>query len=91
MPLATSVKINAVAISYSETIATGKKTLAQWNYDAFTMRRSNAPGMQRRRSIRGVLVFDENGSRWLDEDLPHHRRWANYPLVPEPHIGDIPK
>jgi hypothetical protein len=23
-----------------------------------------------------ILVIDENGARWLDDDLPHHRRWA---------------
>ena len=23
-----------------------------------------------------ILIVDENGARWLDNDLPHHRRWA---------------
>jgi len=23
-----------------------------------------------------ILIVDENGARWLDDDLPHHRRWA---------------
>ena len=25
-----------------------------------------------------ILVVDENGARWLDDDLPHHRRWSSY-------------
>lgn len=23
-----------------------------------------------------ILIIDESGARWLDDDLPHHRRWA---------------
>jgi hypothetical protein len=25
-----------------------------------------------------ILIIDENGARWLDNDLPHHRRWADF-------------
>ena len=25
-----------------------------------------------------ILIIDENGARWLDDDLPHHRRWAEF-------------
>ena len=25
-----------------------------------------------------ILIIDENGARWLDDDLPHHRRWSTY-------------
>ena len=25
-----------------------------------------------------ILIVDEDGARWLDEDLPHHRRWSAY-------------
>ncbi len=25
-----------------------------------------------------ILVIDNNGARWLDDDLPHHRRWAKF-------------
>lgn len=25
-----------------------------------------------------ILIIDEDGARWLDDDLPHHRRWASY-------------
>jgi Xaa-Pro aminopeptidase len=24
-----------------------------------------------------ILIIDEDGARWLDDDLPHHRRWAD--------------
>jgi Xaa-Pro aminopeptidase len=23
-----------------------------------------------------LLLIDDNGAQWLDDDLPHHRRWA---------------
>ena len=25
-----------------------------------------------------ILVIDNDGARWLDDDLPHHRRWAEF-------------
>lgn len=25
-----------------------------------------------------ILIIDEDGARWLDDDLPHHRRWAKF-------------
>ena len=25
-----------------------------------------------------ILIIDEDGARWLDDDLPHHRRWNNF-------------
>jgi hypothetical protein len=25
-----------------------------------------------------ILIIDGNGARWLDDDLPHHRRWAEF-------------
>lgn len=25
-----------------------------------------------------LLLIDDDGARWLDEDLPHHRRWSSY-------------
>ena len=25
-----------------------------------------------------ILIVDEDGARWLAEDLPHHRRWSAY-------------
>lgn len=25
-----------------------------------------------------ILVIDSTGARWLDDDLPHHRRWAKH-------------
>ena len=25
-----------------------------------------------------ILIVDGNGARWLDDDLPHHRRWAEF-------------
>ncbi len=27
-----------------------------------------------------ILIIDEDGARWLDDDLPHHRRWKNFRL-----------
>jgi Xaa-Pro aminopeptidase len=25
-----------------------------------------------------ILLIDEDGARWLDDDLPHHRRWKSF-------------
>jgi Xaa-Pro aminopeptidase len=25
-----------------------------------------------------ILIIDKDGARWLDNDLPHHRRWAKF-------------
>ena len=25
-----------------------------------------------------ILIIDSDGARWLDDDLPHHRRWAEF-------------
>lgn len=25
-----------------------------------------------------ILIVDDSGARWLDDDLPHHRRWAKF-------------
>ena len=25
-----------------------------------------------------ILIIDNDGARWLDDDLPHHRRWAEF-------------
>lgn len=25
-----------------------------------------------------ILIIDEDGARWLDDDLPHHRRWKSF-------------
>ena len=25
-----------------------------------------------------ILIIDEDGARWLDDDLPHHRRWKKF-------------
>lgn len=30
-----------------------------------------------------ILIIDENGARWLDDDLPHHRRWTDLEAVSE--------
>jgi len=39
-----------------------------------------------------ILVIDDNGARWLDEDLPHHRRWASScDAVEYGLIDDIPR
>jgi hypothetical protein len=34
-----------------------------------------------------ILLIDEHGARWLDDDLPHHKRWARR----SPETDDTPR
>lgn len=36
-----------------------------------------------------ILIIDDNGARWLDDDLPHHRRWEEFDTAADPSTGSF--